>query len=194
MNEEKPTDHIIINELLNRTYSDGYIDEWTEIIKQGKFDELDEKLRPILIFRTHNEWLALPVKIIKDIISMKKVHTIPHRMSDILKGTVNVGGQLKLYVSISNILEITTEISESIPKSQSECMCLINLDQNDWVIKMDEILGIRRIALSSLENVPVTVSKSTANFLKGIFHIDGRNVGYIEEELLFYSLKRRACD
>lgn len=184
----------VINELLKRDSPPGYVEEWTELIKQGKDDALDETLQSVLIFRSKNEWLALSVKVIKDIISMRTVHTIPHRMNDILKGTVNVGGQLKLYISLTNILEITKEGEHSSDNPGPGFMCLISLDQDDWVISVDEIFGIRRVLFSSLENVPVTVSKSTANFFKGIFRLDGKDIGYIEEELLFYSLKRRACD
>ncbi len=184
----------VINELLKRDSPPGYVEEWTELIKQGKDETLDETLQSVLIFRSKNEWLALSVKVIKDIMSMRTVHTIPHRMNDILKGTVNVGGQLKLYISLTNVLEITKDSDQCNDTLESGFMCLISLDKDDWVIRVDEIFGIRRVVLSSLVNVPVTVSKSTANFFKGIFHLDGKDIGYIEEELLFYSLKRRACD
>ena len=43
-----------------------------------------------------------------------------------------------------------------------------------------------------IENVPVTVTKSSANYLKGIVHWKGKSVAYLDEELLFYSLKRSA--
>lgn len=199
MSEKKEADnfsnhHSVIEELLNRESPLGYVEEWSELIKQGKGEFHENSMQPVLVFRSNNEWLGLPVKVIKDIVPIRTVHSIPHRMNDILRGTVNVRGSLKLFVSIANILEITQKEDQGSDPLNSGLMCLISLDHNDWVIKVDEIFGIRRIAISSLENVPVTVSKSTANFLKGIFRIDGKDIGLIEEELLFYSLKRRACD
>lgn len=188
----------VIKQLLQRPYPEGYVEEWTELLKNERRDLTDEALSPVFIFRVSNEWLALPVRVVKEIFTMKVLHTIPHKMNDILKGTVNVGGLLKLYVSLANLLEIASDQEEEEGEKESQAgsgyMCLISLADNDWVIKIDAILGIRKVGISSLENTPVTVLKSTANFLKGIFRLEEKDVAYIDEELLFFTLKRRSCE
>jgi len=40
-----------------------------------------------------------------------------------------------------------------------------------------------------MENVPVNVSKSAGNYLKGVFTWKGKKIGFLDEDLLCYSLK-----
>ena len=54
----------------------------------------------------------------------------------------------------------------------------------------DEILGIHRIHPHAFENVPVTVAKAQSTYTRGIFNWEGRHVGFLDEDLLFYSLTK----
>lgn len=177
------------NSLLMREPPEGYHEEWTEILNQEKKEFHRDRYFSALIFRLENEWLAISTAVVQDIVVEKKIHTIPHRDNDLLKGTVNIGGQLKLVISLENLLEIKEKLTEEKECSEGY-MCVIRLEEQDWVFKAEEILGIRKVPIDSLRNVPVTVSKSTANFLKGLFSWEEIDVGFLEEELLFLSIKR----
>ena len=79
---------------------------------------------------------------------------------------------------------------ENIP-IQERRMVVIEHEGMTWVFPAEEVARIDRFEASKITNVPVTVAKSTANYLKGMLEWDGKFVGLIDEELLFYSLQRR---
>jgi len=177
--------------LFDRPPPKGYRDELTDAWQERDETKEHGVLSGFLVFKLHGEWLGISTNVIKEILPVKSVHSIPHRSNNILRGTVNIDGQLKLVVAIESLLEISQGVENDFRKlDQSSGMLILNQGADEWVIESPEILGIRRFNLDEMENVPVTVSKSTANYLKGIFYYDQKHIGLLEEELLFFSLKR----
>lgn len=174
-------------QLLDRPPSEEYIKEWTKLLTQEKEEVREVKEYSILIFRLRKEWLALPILVFSQVSERRKIHHIPHRTTASLLGLVNVRGQMKLCVALHNILQI--ENSNSISNDTYEQMLVIEKNSDIWVFPVDEIYGIHQCNMNELQNVPVTVSKSTANFLRGMLHHDNKKIGLLDEELLFYSLK-----
>lgn len=180
------------NRLLTRKPDDKYIEEWTDILAREK-DEIqvsDEK--SVIVFRLYNEWLALSTILFTEVAEKKVVHRIPHRSGSIILGLVNLRGLLRPAVSIHNLLQIEPLLEADKQKASQVYygMLAIEKDGEQWIFPVDEIYGIHQCNLSQLENVPVTVSKSTANYLKGVINFDDKRIGYLDDELLFYSLKR----
>lgn len=171
--------------LLDRKPPDGYLEELTILLTQQKNVKSHSDEVSVLIFRLQNEWLAIATTAIKDVMEIKPIHVIPHRNNQTLKGIANIGGQLKLVVSLDSFLEIKKAGSEPYSK-----MIVIKQDDVEWVVLVHDIYGVRSYNLNLMENVPVTVLKSTANYLKGIYQFDKYSVGVLEEELLFFSLQR----
>lgn len=186
---EKKEQFISANKLLDRPSDDAYINEWTALLQKEKSREEGESENSIVIFRLGNEWLAISTKFFTEIAENRKIHSIPHRSGTILLGVVNLRGQLKLCISLHGLLEI-----EQQPQTENghstERMVSIQKEGERWIFPVDDVYGISRFDLNYLENVPVTVAKSTANYLKGVIKWEGKRVGYLDEELLFYSLKR----
>ncbi|MEC7840411.1 MAG: chemotaxis protein CheW [Chlamydiota bacterium] len=182
--------NFIDNLLFDRTPSQEYREQLTNALRE-EVDTTDKVVSPFLIFRVQNEWLGLSTSVVKEILAKKKIHTIPHRTNKTLKGTVNIDGQLKLVIGLEGLLEIRPENNKSFSfQDELLSMFIMSQGQDEWVVQSSEILGIRRLNLEKMENIPVTVSKSTANYLKGIFYYDHKHIGLLEEELLFFSLKR----
>jgi chemotaxis-related protein WspD len=178
--------------LFERTPSHEYIEEWTKTLMQPPFSEEVKDALSVLVFRLGLEWLALPTIFFKEVASRRMVHHIPHRSDKILKGVVNLNGELKLYVALDQLLEIKTITSSlaSATSYQQDRIVAIAKEGDLWVFPVEEIDGIYRWDLAQIENVPVNVSKSTADFVKGIMKMENKSVGLIDEELLFSSLKR----
>lgn len=180
--------------LLNRKAPSDYISEWTEILMKEKEskDEKAAKETSVLIFRLYDEWLALPVYVFREVVEYRTIHRIPHRTNPILLGTVNMRGQLRLCISLHHLLQIEPSgdwvIAEELMKH--DLMLLIEKDNERWVFPSDDIFGILLCDYNNLQNVPVTVAKSTANYLRGIFEHQNKQIGILDEELVFFSLRR----
>lgn len=178
--------------LFEKKPDEDYVRESTESLRQPfLFREGADKLS-VLVFRLGVEWLALPTIYLKEVTQRRVVHSIPHRASPILKGIVNLNGELKLYVSLHELLQI------DLPKEQEKGrlayqrnrMMAIAKDGELWVFPVDEIDGIYYGDVLKIENVPVNVIKSSVNFIKGIIKLRNKGIGLLDDELLFTSLKR----
>lgn len=175
--------------LLNRLAEDQYIEEWTQLLSEERIESDGENLQSHVLFRLGKEWLALSTLVFSEVTENKLVRRIPHREGEILKGLVNLRGQLCLCIDLSALLEIERQSDTSVRQKMQ--MVAISQNNHSWVFIADEILGIFTCNMDTLKNVPVTVVKSTANYLKGTVNLEGRFVSVLDEDLLFFSLERR---
>lgn len=190
MNEKNPFSiYSKANLLLNRPTDEQYIQEWTDLISHERVESSGENYLSVVIFRLGKEWLALSTGVFSEVTENKLIRRIPHREGEVLRGLVNLRGQLCLCVDLSKLLEIESYTDPS--KKRTSQMIAIEQNQQRWVFIADEILGIFLCDMDTLKNIPVTVAKSTANYLKGTVTIEGKQVSVLDEELLFYSLERR---
>ena len=180
------------DKLLSREAPPEYIREWTKIIREGKKTFLETREHSILLFRLRNEWFGLSTSVFNQICEKKTIHTIPHSSSDILVGLVNIGGQMRLCVDLVKLFDIEEKAVKQSSHSPVvyDRMIVIEKDEELWVFPVDEAYGIFQFDMGALENVPVNVSKSSSNYLRGVLTWKGKSVGFLDEELLFYSLKR----
>lgn len=182
---------ISANSLLAREPDDSYIAEWTALLA-GDSGPKDMAEASIVVFKIGEEWLALSTYICKQVADKRHIHSIPHRGDKFLLGMVNLQGQLTLCVSLNQVLEIQApDMENKTLKELSEKRFLAIQKENEtWVFPVSDIFGVIHTDMAKIENVPVTVSKSTANYLKGVINWNQKNVSLLDEELLFYSLRR----
>lgn len=182
-------DLVAANKLLDRIPDKEYIEEWTTLIQKEKLTEEIINEHSVVVFRLNEEWLAISTLIFAEVATRRKFHHLPHRSSRILLGIVNLRGQLKLCISLSNLLEIANTNDRKENEKYNRMMA-IKKDDMQWIFPVDEVYGIFRCNFSHLQNVPVTITKSNANYLKGVFAWEGKSVGYLDEDLLFSHLQR----
>lgn len=180
------------SKLFERTPTQEYIEEWTNDLMQPQSSENSEGILSVIVFRLGEEWFALPTICIKEVSHCRAIHQIPHRTNNTLLGVINLNGELQLYVALHRLLEVdsSADIQTIRIPYQQERMIAIVKDRDLWVFPVAEIDGIYKWDLTKLENVPVSVSRSSANYVKGIMKKENRSVGLLDEELLFASLKR----
>jgi chemotaxis-related protein WspD len=186
-NEKETAAH----KLLERVANEEYLAECASLLQKEKHAEEIITEHSVVIFRLGSEWLALSTLIFAEVTDKKSIHRIPHKSDGLLLGVVNLRGQLQLCISLPNILQIINgkKIVEEKKEGRMK-MIAIKKGNDRWIFPVDEVYGINRFNISELKNVPVTVTKSSANFLKAIIPWEDKNVGYIDEELLFMSLNR----
>jgi len=178
--------------LLAREIPSDYQEYWTALLAKDVSMKSSESLS-IVVFRLGDEWLGLPTKIIKEISEIRPVHSIPNSKSAVVKGLVNVRGELKLWVSMGTLLAVEKggDMSTAgLRKSFLERLVILFKDGEQFVFPVSEIIGTHRIWVESIRDVPATAANSMFSHLAGLFELDGRHVGLLDEELLINSLRR----
>ncbi len=184
--------------LLERDLSSEYKVEWTEVLALEKEEELIGTIS-VAIFRLEGEWFALSTQLFEEVINVEHVrnllHRIPHRKNPVLMGLINIHGEIGLCVSLKELLGL--EANDPIGEKKDERsaykrMMVIQGEREGehWVFPADEIHGIYRVHPNAFQNVPVTVAKAKTTFTKGIWLWDNRQVAFLDDELLLYSLTR----
>ncbi len=186
------------SELLNRPADEAYLAEWALLIQKEKQEIEAVSKKSLVVFRLHSEWLALSTLVFAEIIQERKIHYIPHKSDNILKGIVNWGGQPLLAIALDKLLDI--EPLESLASLEPsfiennrrsyQRMIAIKNQENCWIFTVNQIYGTLHYDVNLMQNLPVTIAKSKSNFLKGIFTWEEKNIGYLDEELLFSYLSQ----
>ncbi|MBC5796771.1 MAG: chemotaxis protein CheW [Sphaerospermopsis sp.] len=193
--------------LLERSIPANYQNEWTQFFSDTKAEGKNKLINfpnsseivttkqtlTVAIFRLQREWLALPAHILKETISPTGIHTIPHRSNEILKGLVNIRGELQLCISLSNLLHLET--IQNLPLALSPIvysrMIVIEKGGNTWVFPVDEFYGLYQFDDDELRSLPNSKTSTINTYTKGFFHWQSCSLSLIDDELLFMSLKRK---
>jgi chemotaxis-related protein WspD len=205
--------------LFDRGIDNEYKTELTELISKEK-ESIEKGTVAFFGFRLGSEWLVIPTALFIEVSEMKIIRRMPYRPNPILKGLVNIRGELQLCVSLHHVLGL----SESDPQDQKDQkdqeaqahegarrrLLVVEKDRTRWVFPVDQVLGLLRCMPANLEKTPVTISKSATPHIKAVLRqkmgleIQGLprtlavettdskawQAGVIDEELLFYQLGR----
>lgn len=176
--------------LLDRAVPENYLQEWANLRVDAP-EATDVDTLSVVIFRLEAEWLALPALIFKEVTLISTVHTLPHRSNAILKGLVNIRGELQLCVSLSSFLGLETSITQTSSRLVYQRMVVVEKEGSLWVFPVDELYGVQRINSDQIQSLPDTVSKAKDTYTRGILRWETQSVSYLDDDLLFYSLSRR---
>lgn len=177
------------NELLNRKIPSNYLQEWSSILAHPKMPSSPSEI-PLVIFRLGQEWFALSTLVFKQVVQVRSVHSVPHKKGAVLRGLVNISGQIRLCISLDSFFEIQTKNDPDMQKDENSRMIVIEKEGETWVFKTEDVFGCVCIEKKHVQALPVTLSKSVQNYFKGVFEWNLLHVGLIDEELLFFGLKR----
>jgi chemotaxis-related protein WspD len=169
---------------------EGYADEWAARLATN-LDEAAADQETLLVFRIREEWLALPVAVLVEVIAMRPVIRVPHR-AGLLAGMVNIRGELQLCVRMGQLLGIDDAPARP-PASGTVIprLIVIRNDGEDWVFAVDEVDQVRRFPAKVLGKAPATLDRASGKLTKGVYPDKGRSIGRLNEALLFQSLRTR---
>ncbi|MBN3883004.1 MULTISPECIES: MCP four helix bundle domain-containing protein [unclassified Nostoc] len=134
----------------------------------------------------------------KEISPASVIHTLPHRSNQILRGLVSIRGELRLCISLSDLLNLEaadTAVQSLSPVVYSRMVVLEKADKT-WVFGVDELYGVHRFQRDELQDPPKSL---TQTYTKGLFHWQpsgsqmeqSHSVSYLDDELLFTTLARK---
>ncbi len=172
---------------------EGYRNEWTSILSKEK-DIKPINVKSAFVFRAGNEWLALPSKLIQEVVNMGPIHSIPNINSKVLRGLVNIHGRLQICVSIGRVLglEKLKKTEEQLkPDYISPERLVVVLQKNQLVaFPVSEVKGTVHYTPEMIKDLPVTVSGSKAVYTMGILHLEGADIGLLKDKPLFKTLTK----
>lgn len=122
-----------------------------------------------LVFRIQREYYGLPASSIIEIVDRRRVHTLPHAHSSIVKGLVNIRGELLVCFSLSRLLRLEARTEEARSKHTTfERLLVTQGDSGRFVIPVSEVDGLHRVAVGLMTGAPATVARSSAPFTDSI--------------------------
>ncbi len=176
---------------LQRQVPGDYQQEWTQLLARKKDLDIGHDLTTI-VFRVGDEWFSLPVDYLQHVETRRAIHSIPHRKSAIVKGIVNVGGEIKMCFSLGGLLgvELASMLDSSQRTAVYEGLVVLKKGKHSYVFPVTEVLELARIKLDDLKTVPATVSATAASYLLGIFRYEGHHVGHLDTDLVMAGFER----
>jgi len=176
-------------QLLNQELPQAYLAERTLVIAQPKETARLGTLS-VLAFRLAEERFALKTIFFQEAAEMSPVHTLPLKVNRVFRGIANINGELLLCLSVLDLLELTDGVQTDPSPAAYERMLVVGRDGQRFVFPVEQILGVYRVAPEDLGEVPATLSRSARALTRGIFMLNGRHVGLLDEERLFPAMTR----
>ncbi len=135
-------------------------------------------------------WFALPVTVFKEISELKAIHSLPHRRDHLVLGLVNFRGELLICVSLAGILGVgeSPKIKTDSNSAVHPYLAIVSDGGNRLVFPVDEVGGIHHFHSKDIKKVPATVAGAHLTYTSGILEWRNQSVGYLDAELLFYTL------
>ena len=176
--------------LLNREAEADYINEWTSNLNNPRIDT-QANFKSVLVFRIGDEWFALPSSVIKEITYCSKHHSLPHRKNPVLRGLVNVRGELLLCVSLGYLFRLNkSDQVQEANRAIHERYIVISDGDEQYTFPVSEVRDILRYDPQNLEKNPSTVNDDTSNYVRGIIKYKQTNIGILDSDLVFTALHR----
>lgn len=187
--------------LLDHASPTGYLEEWADRLTQPQDADLNQGI-PVILFRISDEWLAIAVHPVSEVTTPRAIHTVPHRSNQILLGLTNVRGELPLCIAMHRLLQTGDEQNErslqqitglineegTLDPSRLGRLLVVRLSNGLWALWVDEVVGVMRLDQQHINSVPSTLKRKTQSLLQGVYQMDNRSVGLIDEDKLAQQL------
>lgn len=184
-----PVQAAAVTTLLDRQVPADHAERWTE--QYARPPEVREAgLHPVVVFRVGSEWCALPTTLFLEVATLRPVHSLPHRRSTLVRGLVNVRGELLVCVSVAGALGIDEGASTDPGRQNSRRLLVLSREEQRLVFSVDEVGGPYRYHPRELLPPPATVARAAGTYTKAVFAWREKSVALLDDELLFYTLNR----
>ncbi len=171
--------------LLGRDQDSEYLNDWKSNLSKPR-SEKDTNLNAALAFRVGDEWFSICSSYIQEIIHCDKHHSLPHRKNPVLRGLVNVRGNLLLNISIGYLFKVDRGYMHT--KFDNERYVVINDSSNTYAFPASDVREIIHYTQKDIMPTPSTFKQDTSCYLKGIIRHKDYDIGIIDETLLFEAL------
>jgi chemotaxis-related protein WspD len=179
-------------QLLDQEPPVDYLSEWTAVLAREKETPRKNTYSAVL-FRIADHLVALSTNVFREVVDIRRVHTIPHRSNDLLLGLVNIRGTLHLCVNLTTLFQLagSQAPAASAPANANGMnrayrrMVVVEKDGNPWAFAVDEVLSMHRFSPEDI--VPLPDPEKTS---KGIVEWEGKTFDVLDENLFFKKLEQ----
>jgi chemotaxis signal transduction protein/HPt (histidine-containing phosphotransfer) domain-containing protein len=107
---------------------------------------------------------------VREITTIKPIHRLPHRGQGLIRGLVNIRGELRICISLGTLLGLHQGnlTNRDLGYDVFARMMLIDRDSDQFVFPVTEVQGTHRFAGHDLRAVPTTIGKAKATYTRNI--------------------------
>ncbi len=193
--------------LLERQPPAGYLASWTAVLADGSGGQHGSEASgasaageervvggrqalALMVFRIGEEILAMPLQLLQEVTPPCGIHSVPQRSNGCFLGLVNIRGEILLAASLRPLLD---QPLDHHPAQAGSRMAVTAPGENQWVIAIDEVLGIHLCKAEELEPPPV-VHSAAAALTEALFAWKGRRVALLHGPRLLNTLRRQVSE
>ena len=154
----------------------------------------DDTRQAALAFRVADEWLALPIGVLREIAGTRPIHSLPHRRHSAVRGVVNIRGTLRIAISIGALLGLDAgkggKDGNGDANDRFTRLLVVAHEGEPVVFPVDEVEGVLHFGASDWVPVPATVGRASAGLSRGVLSWRGKSVGLLDDDRLFDAVTR----
>jgi len=172
--------------LFDRKVPEDYARFWTSQLAEPKEKPLSGCIS-VLVFRIGGEWFALKTRLVSEVLELRSVHSIPHRNNSLLRGLINVHGELQLCVAMGPLLavEYDQDVEAQCDSRIVARILLLSADGESLAFHASEVACVHSCHPDELEPVPATLPRERGALVKGLFCWEGQKIALLDDEILF---------
>jgi len=170
--------------LLDREAPPEYLTEWTTLVGAERISA-KPGTRSVVIFRIDAEWLALSTAVLQEVMENYTIRTLPDRRSGIVRGLINVRGELMLCIA----LEVVLGMENAGARASGDRLLIFG--RGRFAAQVSEVLGVHRYHPEDLRLTPATLrNASSGSYTAGILHWQGKTVACLDDDLLLFAVNK----
>lgn len=159
-----------------------------------------------LIFRVHEQWLALPTAALTEVCPRSPTHSLPHQRHPAVLGLASVRGSLLVCLSLPALLKLPSasggshaegmhayadenSVSTSARMSgdvdaHQERLLIIGTGRNAIALPVNEAAAVERVPTSALLPLPASLSRTAGHLSRAVFFRKQQHVGLLDPQAL----------
>jgi chemotaxis-related protein WspD len=139
-----------------------------------------------LVFRLGAQWLGLPPDLVVEVAPNRDVRRLAHRTAGRIEGLVNVRGELRLCVSLVELLGLGTRAA-----GDARARLVLVQDEDDVLaFRCDEMQGLASHAASAVQAPPDTLPAALRSCVEGMLPVGSRHVALLDGTALTRLLRQ----
>lgn len=139
-----------------------------------------------LVFRLGAQWLGLPPALIVEVAPNRDVRRLAHRTAGRIEGLVNVRGELRLCVSLVELLGLGTRAAGDARAR----LVLVQDDDQVLAFRCDEMLGLSSYPSADAQPPPDTLPAALRSVVAGMLPLDQHHVALLDGAALTRLLRQ----
>ena len=139
-----------------------------------------------LVFRLGGQWLGLPPDLVLEVAPNREVRRLAHRTAGRIEGLVNVRGELRLCVSLVELLGLGTRGAGDARAR----LVLVQDDDQVLAFRCDEMQGLASYAAAAAQAPPDTLPAALRACVAGMLPLEQRHVALLDGAALTRLLRQ----